>query len=195
MMKRLHTDMPKGVLAETRVDGLAISWPTLGGRWGFLVVAVLMLFIFLFIIIGVFIAPLSYRQWDFGDVITMIIGILFYLGVSYFAAVGLFNRSTIEISRDVLRTRCGPIPYMRAKSISTASVRQVYVSLRMRRGRYRHYASYGVCALTTHGWSKRLVEVYNGNIALYLEQEIEQFLGIPDEVVRGEWRPEPYLWS
>jgi hypothetical protein len=45
------------------------------------------------------------------------------------------------------------------------------------------------------GQRKKLTDVMDGSFALFLEQEIERFLGIEDQVVRGEWRPEPYLWE
>ena len=56
-------------------------------------------------------------------------------------------------------------------------------------------ASYDVYVLNIDGQRRKLIQVVDWKTALYLEQEIERFLGIPDEVVRGEWRPDPYLWE
>ena len=121
-------DMPKNVQLETRSDGLVIAWPTLGSRWRFLVLVPVPLFWFL--VLTVAFVSFSADPPDIGVLFALALLTIPFLVVIYYLAVGLLNSSAVEISRDVLRTRCGPIPYARAKAISSARVRQVYITLR-----------------------------------------------------------------
>jgi hypothetical protein len=127
-------------------------------------------------------------------VITLLFG-LFFLGVSflllYFALVLIFNRAIIEISQGRLVVEHAPIPYARRRVLDPAVIRQIYVIRR----ESRYAFSYKVYALIRGCAHRHLLTVDNGVLALYLEQEIERALGMEDQVVRGEWRPEPYLWE
>jgi hypothetical protein len=112
------------------------------------------------------------------------------LVATYYTLIALFNKSVVDISQDGLQITHGPIPYMRGTTFESATARQVFVwgGTLGRRG-------YDVCILTRDSLCEPIVTVWNCKLALYLEQEIERFWGIEDEVVRGEWRPEPYLWE
>jgi hypothetical protein len=109
----------------------------------------------------------------------------------YFALVALLNTATIDISRGRLMVEQGPIPSARRRDIDSTTVQQGCVIRR----ESRHTFSYKLYALTRGGPHKHLVTVDDGQLALYLEQEIERSLGMEDQVVRGGWRPEPYLWT
>jgi hypothetical protein len=170
---------PKGVKVETSPDGLWISWPPLGHDW-LIAVPFLVLFALLFI------TP-SNRE-DFSSILLFV---LIFAGGAYVVGVGLFNRSVIEIARHALIARCGPLPYKSRREFDSRLVRQVYVKLE----RVGRLTGYGIYILSQDGRHERFWRVIDGRLALYLEQEIEQILGIPDEVVRGEWRPDPYLWE
>jgi hypothetical protein len=196
IMEQRHIDRPAEVVVEEAGDRLRISWPTLGPRWKgrFLALTVAPLCI-LFLSWSVYqIGRFFWGAADFGACITSVFLMIPILVALYFGSVGAFNTSVIQVDRDVLTAQSGPIPYARTRAVLTADVRQVYVALEpMRINRVRF--NYWLCALTKDGRSERLVQVDEGEIPLFLEQKIECFLDLEDEVVRGEWRPDPYLWE
>jgi hypothetical protein len=179
---------PKGVKVEAPEGELRISWSTLGYAWPILSIPAALL--------GLFVCRLAtVGPVDLDGVCGLLAFGMLFLGSLYAILVSLLNKTAVEISGRRLEAGSGPVPYRRRQSIDLASVRQVYVA----QVGVRHRAL-KVCVLTQHGthvtlWQPEMRWFEDGQLALYLEQEIERFLGIPDEVVRGEWRPEPYLWE
>lgn len=187
-MDESHIEAPKGVKTEVLPDGVQISWSTLGLEWAFLIIPAAS---FLLLLIGV----ISSSHLDVGQVCGVGGFGLIFLGLLYRILVSVLNKSVVEIGRGRLEARCGPIPYKSCQSFDLADIKQVYVV--QAGGRQPVYQ---VCVLTKDGahlnlWRSEWGFRNDGELALYLEQEIERFLGIPDEVVRGEWRPDPYLWE
>ena len=182
--------VPRGVDVEILKDGERISFSpfSLVWVWG-------PFFLLLAVLLGSPVVLIVRDPFILGDSWGLIILTLLLLVVSlcavYLALVWVFNRSTIEIGQGRLVVKQGPFPYARHRNLGMANIRQIYIIRRERR--FGFY--YRVYALTKDDLHRALLTVENGEIALYLEREIERFLGIEDQVVRGEWRPEPYLWG
>jgi hypothetical protein len=170
-------EIPSGVKMRPLSDGVRISWPPLPPYW--LVLAGFLLFTAI-ILVG--------NLKDFGSVVLFL---LVLAGFFYVTGLVFINRSVLHISWREMTISCGPLPYKSQRQFDPHEIRQVYVRLE----RVGRTTTYGVYALDRSGDHLRLWSVADGQVALYLEQEIERFLGIPDEVVRGEWRPDPYLWE
>lgn len=170
-----------GLKIEHKQDELRISWPILNRLW---VVSILLGPLFAFLLLSE-----SDPTKPPHDLCTIPIIILLLLGSLYVSLVSLFNRSVLQISQSELRVKHGPIPYALSNTFDSNNVKQIYVKL-VQAGRSTSYAVY---ILTKNNLHEKFLALPNGKLALYLEEEIERFLGIKDQVVRGEWRPEPYL--
>jgi hypothetical protein len=180
-------DTPSGVTVKTDANRVKISWQYVASGWG--------------IVTGFWILALIMFFVDLKDLSSELVlcafpTIILSLVMLYCFLLWLLNKKVVEVSHDALLVGCeGPIPCLTFDQvIDSTEIRQVYVIERISGGRYQS-RYYDVHVLTKDGGREKIVTVPNGNQALYLEQEIERFLGIEDQVVRGEWRPTPYLWE
>ena len=109
------------------------------------------------------------------------------LGLLYTVLAMLFNKTTLRISYDSVTVRHGPLPYPGGKTIMRVDVKQFYsqedISYR-KNGQSRTYA---VRLLTKNEKTIDLITGLAGrDEALFIEQQVEKFLGIRDESVSDE---------
>ncbi|CAM2067636.1 hypothetical protein SCOR_19800 [Sulfidibacter corallicola] len=105
----------------------------------------------------------------------------------YGALVFLVNRTSIEVDSGRLRLRHGPFPWRRGLSVEIAQIDQLYCSERLVRRRGRAFPVYQVNIFLNNGERRLLLrEIYDVNQALYVENQIERFLGIQDRPILGE---------
>ena len=109
------------------------------------------------------------------------------LGLTYGTIAGFVNRTLIRISPSQLTVGHGPLPWWGNKQLDATGIAQVYCKERVSRGRNGTSITYAVHAALRDGADAKLVDALDSpEQALYLEQEIERFLGIKDVPVRGE---------
>jgi hypothetical protein len=176
-------DKPTGVeIAGTR-DRVKISWKHVG--FGAQLVALLWFMPMCDLVV-------ANDRWNFlhKSLIPIAIMALFTL---YYCLIWLNNKMVVQVDRTTLEINWkGPVPcFYPGRTFPVADIKQVYV----RRLSRHTNTTYDIYILTTQGQHKKFATVNDGKRALYLEQEIERFLGIEDQAVRGEWRPGPYLWE
>jgi hypothetical protein len=116
------------------------------------------------------------------------IGVLWVI-VLYRVLCQLVNHSVLEVSRDELRVRHGPLPYARARTLPTRDIEQLFCAEQMdlRRGRRPlGYFDVRVAMKDGQGVVDLVTRLPEANQALYLEQLIERVLRIEDRAVAGE---------
>ncbi len=180
-LKPLDVPLPVRFTLEHTGDGLRIS-----RRW-FSPTAVVMIFFTLF--------------WN-GFVVAWMAGAFFSrtpsmaLFGSLHAAVGLFllyttlaglvNTTTVQVGATALTIAHGPLPYP-GKQLAAGDIRQLYCRQKISQGRNSRSVSYELHAVTGDGKHAKLVTgLDEPEQALFLEQEIERYLRIKDQPVRGE---------
>lgn len=117
--------------------------------------------------------------------------LFFLLGLvaAYFALAGLFNRTTIRVTPYRLQITHGPLPYYGSINLPTEHINQLYVADVFTRYDRRTTGYHYELRVQLNNNSKdkilikRLATPLN---ALYLEQEIEHYLGIKDKTVAQE---------
>jgi len=176
-LEKMTMEIPPGVKVRPSPDGVRISWSPVPPSW--LIAAGLFLF---------FAILYAFNLEDLGAVSLFL---LCLVGFLYVTGLVFINSSVLQLSWHELTISCGPLPYKPRRQFDPREIRQVYVRLE----RVGRTTTYRVYVLNKSGDHLKLWDVMEGRVALYLEQEIERFLGIQNEVVRGEWRPEPYLWE
>ncbi len=111
--------------------------------------------------------------------------IILYRTISAFV-----NRTTITVDRNLLAITHGPLPWFGNKQIRSQKIEQLYTKEVIKKAhgsRHSDVKRYELRAiLTTKTAVKLLAKLDGPEQALFIEQEVEKFLGIKDKEVRGE---------
>jgi hypothetical protein len=174
---------PLGIEVASTPDKLRISWKYLGKG------ATLVAGAWPIVLLGMFFSGSDTRH------LLLIPLAILALGTTYYFLLWRMNEMVVQVDQVSLEIKWeGPIPNLyRGRKFNSAHIKQVYIHSWESGGRGLTTVNYDVCIWTVHDQHKRFATVSSGEQALYLEQEIERFLGIEDQVMRGEWRPGPYL--
>lgn len=113
------------------------------------------------------------------------------LWMLYYTLASALNRTTIDVSRERLTIRHGPLPWpgVRDLDLPGHSLKQLYCEAWMRKPWMADLSKvvYDLNALDASGQKVELVPgIENRNQVLYLELALEKQLGIEDALVEGE---------
>jgi hypothetical protein len=111
------------------------------------------------------------------------------LGLTYSTLCGFVNRTHIIVTGDSLRVSHGPLPWWGNRTIPADELAQLYCEERIKSGRNGQSATYYLNALLKDG---RKVKLLSGlpepDQALFIEQRVEERMGIVDVEVGGEYQ-------
>lgn len=111
------------------------------------------------------------------------------IGLTYYTIAGFVNTTTITVDRSNLRIRHLPLPWLYSGTIATHEIDQIYCKESVQSNKGTAYYRYAVSALLKNGRERKLVANLDApEDALYLEAEIEKFLGITDRPVAGDYK-------
>lgn len=154
--------------------------------WRWFSPAVVVLVLFCLYWNGVAIAAYLYSPtlfWE--DPLLRLIQVGLGAWLAYQTLVFLLNRTSIEVSRERLAIRHGPLPWKRNVTLTPSELQQLYV-VEVRRGS-RNSPTYSLYALDRNDRQVELLsKVLKKEHVLYLEQALERRLGIEDRPVEGE---------
>jgi hypothetical protein len=109
------------------------------------------------------------------------------IGLTYFTLAGFLNRTTITVDGEALSIHHGPLPWWGNCRLPVDQLEQVYCQQQTNRGRNGVSYSYTVNAVMKEGSKRTLVSgLTEQDHALYIEQQLERYLGIQDRPVPGE---------
>ena len=109
------------------------------------------------------------------------------LGLLYTVVAGFLNKTYIRIAYDSLSVKHRPLPSFGQRNMKRQDIKQLYSKEIAQYHKHGCSHSYSVQAITRTGDVVALVSgLSTSEEALFLEQEIEKYLGIEDEPVRGE---------
>jgi hypothetical protein len=108
------------------------------------------------------------------------------IGISYYALAGWFNKSNIFVSKERIEINHKPIPWFGHKKIKSSELKQLYSKENVSNNRNNTTVTYEVHAILHNGTNTKLIsDLDTSEQALYIEQEIEKYLGIKDSLVKG----------
>ena len=110
------------------------------------------------------------------------------IGLTYFTLAGFVNRTTIEVASDELTIQHGPLPWFGNHRLPVDQLEQLYSRQVVNQGKNGRISySYKVNAVTREGKKITLLSgLTESDQALFVEQQLEQHLGIKDRPVPGE---------
>lgn len=110
------------------------------------------------------------------------------VGLTYYTLAGLLNRTTVEVSGGALRIRHAPLPWKGNRLIPGHEISQLFCEEKQSRGKNGSvHRAYHLQAVVGHERRRiSLLSLEEPAQALYLEQRLEEELGIVDRAVPGE---------
>lgn len=123
------------------------------------------------------------------------------VGFIYYALAGLLNTTLIRVNPSQLKISHGPVPSLGNRRLDPKFIDQLYVKRHTHRHKNSTSYTFQVHVKTNDGRSNKLLEnLETPEQALFVEQEIERFLGIRDEPVPEEVGgsfpyPEAFSWK
>ena len=116
------------------------------------------------------------------------------VGLVYFNIAQYVNRTYIVIGPKEMQIYSKPLPMPNTQTIKHDEIHQVYAKQRINRNSDgKRTITYEVQAAMHGNQHKKLVgSLSNAEQALFIEQEIEKYLGIDDVRVSGEYRTRAY---
>ncbi len=186
--ERTEVPMPKGIDVSHVGAGLRIT-----RRWYHWILYPLLLFCIVWngFVINWHASTLSTGLWFFSffALLHTAVGI----GLAYYVVAGFLNTTTLLVDKGVLQVRHRPVPWWGNKKIQADNIDQIYCKEKKHQqqsgsGVSQTGSAYEVHAILRHGPKEKLVSgLMESEQALYIEQELERYLGITDRHVRGEF--------
>lgn len=107
--------------------------------------------------------------------------------ITYIALANLLNSTVITVTAEQLTIRHGPLPWAGNLAVASAELKQLYCSEHLSQRKNDVQRRYGVEAILNDNTRRTLIKgLFDADQALFIEQEIEEHLGIVDVVVPGE---------
>lgn len=109
--------------------------------------------------------------------------------MTYRTLATFFNTTTITVTDDELTIRHRPVPWPGNKRVPAAELAQLFTEEQISEGKNGVYRSHHLSAVMKDGRKQRLLtNLPEPEQGLFLEQQIEERLGIVDVEVGGEWQ-------
>ncbi len=116
-----------------------------------------------------------------------VLHVLVGIGLTYYVLCGYLNRTIITVKRGSIDIIHVPLPAPGAVQITTAEIAQLYTKRKVYHGNDSYSETYEVRMKTYDQKDRKLMEgFYEQDQALFVEQQIERYLGIADATVQGE---------
>ena len=187
---RLDAPQPEKVQAENFGGALTLSWRWF--NWTFLLLTVFAVFWngIMFSFFGA--SLLSASEGDFSMAFPFLCFPHFWVGLAliYYVLTGYMNKTTLTVDHKQLAVRHGPLPWWGHKQIRTAEIVQLYTKQNISRS-FRNNGwsgNFEVHAVMKQGKHQKLLSgLDSSEHVLFVEQAIEDYLGIADYPVRGEY--------
>jgi len=113
---------------------------------------------------------------------------IFGAGLLYFALTTWLNKTHIFVSQNAIEVKHQPLPWVGNKRLETKKIKQLYSKREISSSSSNNRTSvhFSLHVISFDEEDLTLLKVENSTQALFLEQEIEKYLGIKDLRVRGE---------
>jgi hypothetical protein len=181
---RAKAALPPGLQVEDEGTATRISW-----RWFGLKHLLLLGFCIVWdgALLAVYTSVLTSGNAPLVSLLFPLIHVGVGVWLTYTALAGLLNRTEIDVSRAELTIRHGPLPWPGNKTLPGRSLAQLYVGEVFTKRNASQTAVYNLLAVDREGRKVTLLtNLEEKDQALYLEQVLEQRLGIEDASVDGE---------
>lgn len=180
--KRPPVPMPKNVEAVDTGTGLQLTYHWYSAKYIGMIIFTLFWNGFMCAWHAIALSQGAYMMSVFGLLHTAI-----GIGVAYYTLAGFLNRTTVTAEIGLLAVQHGPLPWPGNKQLLEEQLQQLYSKENVSHSKNGVNYSYEVHAALHDGEPVKLLGgLDTAEQALFIEQELERYLGIVDKPVRGE---------
>ncbi len=112
--------------------------------------------------------------------------LVFVVVLFYFGLAELLNTTTITVGHGAIEISHRPVPWIGNHRVVAGDLKQLFCKEKVHRTRHGERYTYEIHAQTKAGGDiKLLTGLPDGQQAVFIESEIEEYLGIKDEHVYG----------
>ena len=105
------------------------------------------------------------------------------VGLTYYTLAGFINSSTVRVDRRRFSVSHGPLPWFGAVDVPISDLKQFYTEEK----RGENSTNYQLNVVLKNGRKMKLLSnLQNPDVGFFIEQQIESWLNIDDQPVRGE---------
>jgi len=181
-VEREEVPMPKGIRVFRRGNALRIVRRWLGPKFFLLAFFCL---VWNGMMVGLFAFAIIKGQW-FLALIGSVHGLV-GLGIAYATLAGFLNSTTVTVMDSLLQIIHGPIRVPGNKEFKADLLQQLYTKEHVSHSKNGTSISYELRAQLSDGRDEKLIGgLEKQEQALFMEQEVEKFLGIEDRAIRDE---------
>jgi len=181
-VEREEVPMPKGIRVFRRDNALRIVRRWLGPKFFFLAFFCL---VWNGIMVALFTFAIIKGLWSlalFGS-----IHALAGLGIAYATLAGFLNSTTVTVMDSLLQISHGPIRVPGNREFKAELLQQLYTKRHVSHSKNGTSISYELRAQLSDGRDEKLIgRLEKQEQVLFMEQEVEKFLGIEDRAIRDE---------
>lgn len=177
--------MPKKVTVTDLGDRLILSWRWFSAKMFFLIPFVIFWDGFL-----VFWYFMAFTQEDTPLMMKLfpIIHLLVGVGLTYYVIAGILNTTTVRVNVHELIVKHSPIPWP-GKKLDPARIQQLFCKEKVNRSKNGTHITYQLHAATIDGDKTKLISgLEDAEQALAMERKLEDWLGLEDQHVAGEYK-------
>ncbi|MCP4420926.1 MAG: hypothetical protein GY805_30315 [Chloroflexi bacterium] len=189
LARKLDVPQPEKVKLKEWGDGLTLHWHWF--TWQILLLTIFAIF-WNGIILGGFGSAIVSGTDNIFHLLPLLILPHFWIGLvmAYYTITGYVNKTTVTVDHNQLTVRHTPLPWWGNKRVDTSEIVQLYTKHNL--SRYRRgnnwSGNFEVHAILKKGKHQKLLSgLESSEHVLFVEQTIEDYLGIEDYVVRGEY--------
>ena len=109
------------------------------------------------------------------------------IGLAYGTLAGFLNSTEIRVGRGNLSLKHGPVPWKGNKDIPAYAVKQLYCKEKITSSKNGQHTKYTVEAILEGDKRDTLLkDLEEAEQALFIEQQLEEHLGVKDQATPGE---------
>jgi hypothetical protein len=184
LAKRPRLPQPRAIIVEDLGGGLRLtrSWFT----WAVIVMTLFCVAWDSFLVFWYSMALAGNAPWI--AIVFPVLHLALGVALTYGTLAMYLNRTVLEVAQGRLTVRHGPLPWPGRRDLDAGDLEQLYCDETASRGRRGSGSySYNVWAVLKDGQRVKLLDTLpNREQALFVEQMVEDYLGIEDRPVHGE---------
>lgn len=124
---------------------------------------------------------------DIFPVLFLLLPLSLGISLTYFALAGLLNKTTVDLTPNTTSIKDTPLPFWRNKQIASKDIFQLYCKkVKMRNGLYWIDIISVHAIMNNQNSIALLSSLKTTEQALFIKQEIENFLGIKNKSMKDE---------